>query len=283
LRPKPSNHRQIPGFTLIELLVVIAIVSALISILLPSLKAARETAGRLKCLAGARQTGVLIEAYCSDFRDYYPGMEYNTTPGYTWHRYPYHVVLTRLGYATGSTLLNDASPTGNYSSGGIFTNKGGCPHGPNTFNNSWSVNAYQDPSDPFTTYGMNPYLQFGYGNPPNNPSSWNHWGRYKRTSHRITKYASQTPLAMCLVTPYQVSDVGAEAYEAIRSTLGKNWMNVNSSGPRHRGEGLNAVQADGSGQFLRWDVDLSPYVFVYPAGSKMYGWMYKNAVAGLDN
>jgi prepilin-type N-terminal cleavage/methylation domain-containing protein len=51
------------GFTLIELLVVISIIALLISILLPTLSAARQEGMRLKCLANLKTLGDQGQAY----------------------------------------------------------------------------------------------------------------------------------------------------------------------------------------------------------------------------
>ncbi len=55
-----SSHR---GFSLIELVVVVAIIGTLLSLLLPAVQAARETARRSQCLDNLRQLGLAMQNY----------------------------------------------------------------------------------------------------------------------------------------------------------------------------------------------------------------------------
>gem|GEM_PF-5475972 len=65
------------AFTLLELLVVVAIIALLAAILIPALAGARQRAKTAVCLGYLRGAGLGLQAYQSEYPDYFPGP--NTT------------------------------------------------------------------------------------------------------------------------------------------------------------------------------------------------------------
>lgn len=85
------------AFTLIELLVVIAVIAVLVSILLPSLAAARESARTAVCNANLRQAFMLCRAYADENKGYGPGLGKPYTESPNWA-----IVVQTLAGAAGA-------------------------------------------------------------------------------------------------------------------------------------------------------------------------------------
>lgn len=92
--------RKKTGFTLIELLVVIAIIAMLLSILLPSLRRAKEACQRIACLNNLKQISLSWYLYAEDNESVLcsPPNLMDPDPLYAWHKPPTWPLTTEALY-----------------------------------------------------------------------------------------------------------------------------------------------------------------------------------------
>jgi prepilin-type N-terminal cleavage/methylation domain-containing protein len=79
-KKRKANMSRKKGFTLIELLVVIAIIALLLSIILPSLRMAKEYAMRLRCANNLKSLGQVLNLYAQQYKDFLPEAYYAAHP-----------------------------------------------------------------------------------------------------------------------------------------------------------------------------------------------------------
>ncbi len=75
-----SQRTKRKAFTLVELLVVIGIIALLISILLPALSKAKESANAVACQSNLRQLMLAFIMFADDHKGYLPGGKHDIVP-----------------------------------------------------------------------------------------------------------------------------------------------------------------------------------------------------------
>src|SRR5215831_4639361 len=80
LCPGRNLHDSRRGFTLVELLVVIAIIGTLVSLLLPAVQSARESARRMQCTNNLHNLAIAMHNYHDTMKTFPNSHFYNPSP-----------------------------------------------------------------------------------------------------------------------------------------------------------------------------------------------------------
>lgn len=172
MRTRRSGYARIRAFTLIEVLVVVAIIALLISILLPSLRQARDVSKMMVCQSHLKETGHAMSMYSVDFKDNLPGPLH---PLYL--KYPQNMSRTNdaaidkfiwEGYL--NTRLRRYFSEATYGKGGTATAVGTCPAYP-VPDDAFGAIAYNYALNNSAITAPNYYFGFTHGG----VSSWNQW------------------------------------------------------------------------------------------------------------
>ena len=105
-RFQTRTQREQKAFTLIEVLVVVAIIALLISILLPSLSAARAVARNTQCLSNLHQFNLAIQSYATSHNGIIPRGSSPQTPSKPYTPHWTSLVARMLGDRTAYRNIN---------------------------------------------------------------------------------------------------------------------------------------------------------------------------------
>lgn len=135
------------AFTLIELLVVIAIISLLVSILLPSLKTAKELAQKAACLSSLKNLGLAQNIYASDNDGWYTNnkIAVGSYPDY-YSEHKRYSFRESQGWVNNGLLVRD----GYMEVAGLF-----CPSGPSFAKERWAQLQNTPSASQYSHYSMN--------------------------------------------------------------------------------------------------------------------------------
>jgi type II secretory pathway pseudopilin PulG len=96
------------GFSMMDLLVSMAVIAVLLTILLPSLGAAMESARRVKCQSNLRQIGMGLSMFADDHSDQFPDTVHTKATTYNGVLYPRHEETIFLRLEETSTTLRQS-------------------------------------------------------------------------------------------------------------------------------------------------------------------------------